>query len=315
MGLKVSSQVVRLLRIASLFLVCLFICDQGIGYGLDYLYDNQRSGMFYRANYVVSKCKDQYLVFGSSRANHHYDPHVFELKTNSTFYNCGRDAQGIIYSCAMISAVIQRYSPELILIDVVPDEFTTTEEGRLGFLLPYYKHSAVRPYIRFNGPYENIKLWSAIYPYNSQLGSLMQGISAAREDQIYKGYLPLDGTMDMKVETNRALLSHHVDRAKVKVLERILLKLEEKKIHSLLVISPYYGKTLSGLTDNLCKKFAARFEYTKFVNFSNGYFNHNLFKDNYHLNRLGAKQFSAELADTILTEKRKSQMMNIKIKL
>ena len=55
--------------------------------------------------------KADLLVFGSSRANHHYVPEVFEDSLKLTFYNTGKDGSGIfitLHYCDLFCNVINQ---------------------------------------------------------------------------------------------------------------------------------------------------------------------------------------------------------------
>src|ERR1700744_3385387 len=128
----------KFLKSFIIILVGLYLSDWIVGACLKYLYKHQTSGFQYRTSYSIDSTKADYVVLGSSRASHHYDPHVFEQKLNASFYNGGRDAQGIFYSCAVASAIINRYTPKCIIIDVRPGDFSGDDEGKLAPLLPYH---------------------------------------------------------------------------------------------------------------------------------------------------------------------------------
>ena len=67
-----------LLKLVVLFVI-IFIFDYSVGNILRYFYFKQESGMPYRTTYSIEKTTADILIFGSSRANHHYHPDVFEI--------------------------------------------------------------------------------------------------------------------------------------------------------------------------------------------------------------------------------------------
>lgn len=298
-----STQAIKFVKVFILFIVALIICDYLLGNWLEYNYKNQKNGMFFRANYAIDSTRARFLVVGSSRANHNYDPHVFEKRLKISFYNCGRDAQGIIYSTAVLSAIIGRYRPEFIIIDVLPDEFTTSEVGKLGFLLPYHKRPVFRKYINYNGDFEEFKLWCGIYPYNSQLGALMLGRMNLndRHNDEYQGYLPLHGDLTGEPRKVMEEKTAEINTAKYTVFKELLLELENRGIRSVVVMSPSYGKYVAGPTVRTCRQLTAGLKLSCFLNLSNtdDFNDPALFKDDYHLNHLGAEKFSEKIAELI----------------
>ena len=91
------------------FLLILFILDFSIGNILRYLYFNQNAGLLYRTTYSLDSTNADFLIFGSSTANHHYDPYIFEKRLNMSVYNTGRDANTIFYNYAVFQSILKRY--------------------------------------------------------------------------------------------------------------------------------------------------------------------------------------------------------------
>ena len=95
----------------------LFILDFGIGRTLRYFYFKETSGLHFRTTYAMEKTEADILIFGSSRANHHYVPEVFEDSLKMKFYNTGRDANGVFFQSAVLKSVLKRYKPKIIIYD------------------------------------------------------------------------------------------------------------------------------------------------------------------------------------------------------
>ena len=128
----------------------LFVSDFLIGNLLSYYYFNQKRGADYLTTYSIDSTKADVLIFGSSRASHHYRPPIFENHLNLTCYNVGRDGSFLFYQYAVLKAVIKRYSPKIIILDFNDGEFSKDESNydRISALLPYYKtHPEMRSII------------------------------------------------------------------------------------------------------------------------------------------------------------------------
>jgi hypothetical protein len=282
-------------------MLSVFLTDLIIGGGLKYLYEKQSSGLLYRSNNGLDSTTADILVFGSSRASHHYNPHIFEEKLKLTCYNCGRDAQGSIYSCAMISAIVVRYKPRCIIIDIRPNEFTTSDKGKIASLYPYIDNKIIRSYYNYEGPFEKIKFVSHIYPYNSLLTNLLVGVTDfnRRRSEDYKGYLPLKETKEKEFHEYNE--TDQIDTAKVRYFKELLINLDCLNIPTLVIISPIYGKVIDGVTVALSASICSSFKSIKFLNFTHSpnYETPKYFSDFYHLNELGANIFSNELISHI----------------
>jgi hypothetical protein len=304
MDRKIKIEIRTFLMSLMLVLAGIYLFDLAIGSCLKYLYKRQRSGLLYRTTYAIDSTKADYLVFGSSRANHHYNPHVFEQELNTSFYNCGRDAQGAIYSCALISAVLKRYSPKCIIIDIRPNEFTVSDEGELTALLPYHDNEVIKKYVNYNGPFENIKLLSHIYPYNSMLTTLMVGVSSfnKKRTEDYKGYIKLDGSGVSPVPADYTN-SGSLDSTKIRVFSNLLALLDSSNVPALVVMSPFHFNYKGAVSIDLCRDLCQKYKSIKFFNFADSAIckQARYFKDDYHLNDEGARIFSEELIAPILS--------------
>ena len=166
--LTFALKAIRLLAIVLLF-------DFLVGNTLKHFYFNQKYGRQYRAYYTIEKTNADILIFGSSRAFNHYRPDVFESRLKQTCYNSGSPGQFLLYDYATLKAILKRYTPKLIILDLMPEslaveDFSFNTYDRLSFLLPYYKqHREMRPVLDLKSPNEKLKLFSSIYPFNSSL--------------------------------------------------------------------------------------------------------------------------------------------------
>jgi len=183
------------IKIFYLFIL-VFILDFSIGYLLRYLYFNQKSGLQYRTTYSLEKTNQDIIILGPSTANHHYIPTIIEDSLNMTCYNTGRDGNGLLYNLAVQNAILKRYKPKLFIVDIRPsllsDNFNDLE--RLSSLLPYYEnHIEIREIVRKRSTFEDLKLISRIYPFNSSLLIIISNnLNHKKNSKIdYNGYIPL----------------------------------------------------------------------------------------------------------------------------
>src|SRR5690606_33173113 len=105
------------------------------------------------------------MIFGSSRAQHHYDPGSF-TSSSLTFYNTGKDGQGIFYSLAILKSLLSRSSsPKIIILDINLNEVSKIQDSynRLAELLPYYNdHAEIQSIIKLKSPLAKFKALSSI---------------------------------------------------------------------------------------------------------------------------------------------------------
>ena len=150
-----------------LFFSIIFLLDFSTGSLLKYLYFHQNSGWLYRSSYAIDSTQAEIVIFGSSTANHHYNPDIFEKRMGMSTFNAGKDGQAIFYHYAILKGMLKRYSPRIVILDFNVGEFEKDQRSydRISSLLPYYEnHPEIRSIILLKSPYEKYKLISKIYP-------------------------------------------------------------------------------------------------------------------------------------------------------
>lgn len=292
---------------AILFLIVVIIMDFLVGNALSYYYFKQVSGLQYRSTYSIEKTTADMLVFGSSRANHHYKPEVIEKELNVSYYNLGRDGSSILYHYAVLNAVTKRYIPKMIILDINESEFRKSEVTyeRLSSLLPYYKtHPEMRPIIELRSKYENYKLYSSVYPYNSFVSTIILGNTELNKNRKadYLGYIPLYKKWDEAIKTNQNSAAYEIDRVKVKTFESFVAKCVQSNIRLYVVFSPFFNIfTHPDYSVELAKQISEQYN-VQFIDYTNDttFVNDNdLFADFGHLNDKGAHLFTIELTKKI----------------
>jgi hypothetical protein len=284
----------------------LFICDFGVGKTLKFFYFHQVSGYGYRTTYSIDTTKADVIILGSSRANHNYVPEIIEDSLRCTSYNAGRDGSYVLYNYAIFKSIIRRYCPKMFIIDIRPGdmEYYKTEYERLSILLPYYQtHPEIRQIVDLKGPFEKIKLFSKIYPFNSMLFQIAMGNidkDKARQPEI-KGYIPLFRTkQNEKMDTTNSN-TRNVDENKMRVLKDLVSTCKQKGIDLVFVYSPIWIK-IQETNGNVISEFCSE-NGLRYFNMSNDPFflnNQKYFADYDHLNDEGARIFSSILINKIM---------------
>jgi hypothetical protein len=288
--------------------VFVFVSDFLIGNLLSYYYFKQKRGADYLTTYVIDSTKADLLIFGSSRANHHYQTDIFEKRLNLSCFNAGRDGSFMFYHYAVLEAVLKRYSPKIIILDFNDGEFSKNEDSydRISSLLPYYKgHSEMRSIIELKSPYEKLKLLSKIYPYNSSLLIIAGGnaIFSEKKREDINGYKPLTNVWDDSIKSENTPITYEIDSAKIKVYESFIKDCLNLKVKLYISCSPHFIRYTHKdysikLAEDIAKKYNVKFfdllQDSVFIN------NSKLFADPLHLNDKGARLFSINIVDSIL---------------
>lgn len=291
-----------ILRGAVFILLCLMI-DFAIGKVVQVLFYSQEN----KLSKGILKTESDILIVGSSRANHHYIPEIFSDTLKMSCFNMGSGGQGTYYNYAIIGSVFERYSPKIIIMDVMDADINKRDidKDRLSELLPYYSISEnIRAVIDIKGSKERIRLFSRVYPYNSKLSSIVFSfvMKGSNPFIINDGYIPLEGNIGYNpiVVENRE--QNIIDSVKINMLLKIVELCKQHNTTLIIVMSPKYLKytnestfieTLSILLE---KQDIRIWDYEQDPRFiTKG----ELFKDELHLNNQGAIEYSRIIAGRI----------------
>jgi hypothetical protein len=283
--------------------IIVVVLDAAIGKVLQYFYFKETSGLHFRTTYAMETTRADILVFGSSRANHHYVPEVFEDSLRMSFYNTGRDGNYLIYNYAVFKSILKRYKPKIIIFDINPEVlyFNKNSYERLSSLLPYYRnHPEIRSIIEQRGPYEKYKLYSSIYPYNSSLLTIAIGNLEINKNRKAdrEGYIPLYNHMQDTTLSFVENTSTLINTVSLNMLKAICTTCKQNQIRLYLVQSPWYVK-MNQITFSKTLKSLAEDNDAIFIDFANDplFMKYpSWFQDENHLNDEGATKFSVILA-------------------
>lgn len=261
-----------------------------------------------RNNFMMQKLMGKdILIFGSSRAIHHYDPEVLSEDLGMSCYNCGEDGLGIILSDARLDAILSRYTPKMIIYDFEKSyDMNSNDNLRyLGKLKPYYPDYGIDSIFNEISFTERFKMLSHLYRYNSQLVDIAIGLlsKSPKTAESYT-YNPLENLMDYEPEPKSAV-DLSVDSIKMDYLCRFIDKCKEKNIQLIFAVSPTYQadsidwkSILSKVTNNRHVNVLNHYSDTTFTA------HRELFSDATHLNKTGANEYSKMIS------KETKQMLN-----
>lgn len=303
-----SNSYSKFFRNVLLLLVIVFVIDFAIGSVLRHFYFKQSSGMQYRTTYSMEETKADVLIFGSSRASHHYVPDVFESKLNMTYFNVGQDGNYIFYHYALLKTILKRYKPKVIILDILNREFDPTEREayeRIAALLPYYKtHPEIRPIVELKGFSEKLKLLSSIYPFNSSMLTIAIGNTEMNKQRKpnMKGYLPRYKKLT-EVGKWEVPPAYVIDTVKLNAFVSFAKDCKDAGVPLYVVYSPtLVPEGFKDLSLRKAKEVTALFG-AKFLDFGTDTafnFKPALFADAIHMNDDGARIMSAMVADSIM---------------
>jgi len=292
------------LRLA-IFVFTFFVLDALAGWLLRHYYFTQHSGSMYRTTYSMESATHDILIFGTSRATHHYKPEVFERTLGMTCYNAGKDGTQILYHYAVLESVLKRYTPKIIILDISFKDVLETDDNYdwLSSLLPYYKkHPEIRPVVDLKSYFEKYKLLSASYPFNSAILTIAKSNGMTSNDEGKKGYLPLEKEWKGPLTAEIHKRPEQIDSIKLKYFEKFIGDCKKANITLYVMLSPVYIRfdkpsiSLAAISE-VCEHYKVPFyDYTTCAEFLN---NPSLFQDRSHMNDKGATIYSEKVAKEI----------------
>ena len=284
-----------------IFAISLILADQLIGRWLAHAYIRIAHGPQGQMTYAIDSTTAPLLILGSSRAIHHYVPGILTDSFHLDCYNAGREAQGLFYPLAILTAALQRYHPAILVLDLQPTAFTTekTDPDNLAVLLPYYHtHPDLQPILDRRGPWERWKTLSWLYCYNSlALQIAKHSINDKDNDSSSQGYAPKFGNLRVPPGNDfpGTILSDAPDSALVNAFQSIIALAQQNHCRLTVVVSPIYfplqhGSSTTRTAAEICHRQNIPFlDYSRSPDFAT----HNyLFYDGSHLNDSGARKFT-----------------------
>ena len=103
-----------------LFLAIIVALDFAYGICMDRYRRSIRTGVTGLDNEALYRTTAPVLVFGSSRAWHHYDPRILRDSLGLDVYNCGVNSMGIQFFYPRLHQILRRYTPRVIIYDSSP---------------------------------------------------------------------------------------------------------------------------------------------------------------------------------------------------
>ena len=288
------------------FLIIMFILDRGFGFTMAYLQNHAKGGYIGHHNYILNNSNEDVLIFGSSRAIHHYNPQVLLDSIGMSCYNCGQDGNGIVLFYGWWQLMKNRHQPKMIIYDVNPSfDLLKGEDNSkyLGWLRSEYDNEDVKHIFNDIDDSEKYKMLSMMYRYNSKFLQVVTDYLHPLFNISSNGYLPLKGKMDkMKIKKSNKVDKPTIefDKLKLSYMDAFIKDTKERGIKLIFVASPiWYGKNEEQFIpiENLCVK-----EGIQFYNYSNDtVFMHcdKMFKDGNHLNAYGADIFTQYLCNQL----------------
>lgn len=287
-----------------IFFAIVAVIDFCVGFVGGYLQSHAKGGDTRKTNDLVMNDQHDILVFGSSRACHHYDAPFMSDTLNLDVFNAGYDGNGVILSYGLLSMMLERYQPKLILFDVEPAfdiNVYAADNGNKRYitpLKPYYQNAGVSEVIRGVSEEEWMKSYSGMMRYNTAIISkaldYVQGSGVSN-----KGYIPMKGVYTGEPNKKKGNGPKR-DAIKLEYVEKLLVLAQSKNVPIAVVASPKYGQKNAEDVQpviDICRKHNIPFiDYYANEEFMQ---HKEWFVEPMHLNDVGAREFSRKVVGNI----------------
>jgi hypothetical protein len=300
-----SFRIGRFLGKLALFLLLLIAVDFSLGKVIDHFFSKTLYGENWsKENWLLSRPYDV-VCFGSSRTYRHYIPAIMQDSLDMTVFNAGANGQYIYYAYALEQLMLERYTPRVVILDLLPNYVTRAESaeeelGRMSSLAPYADHPVVADLLTGGQLNEKIKLRSRLYRYNSRLLSLasnyFSGPGATDNGFVYIGKTKFRALHEFPddLEPHPAAL---FDPQRIEVLKKFIRSAQEKKAVVILAFSPTVRPLSPKIEEILAfyESLAAEM-HTPFIKITSAdytqFYDQSLYSDLIHMNELGGRAFT-----------------------
>ncbi len=272
-----------------------------------------KAGIFNKYNELFLKEGNTYdvLFLGSSRAEMHFNPMVFDSITGLNSYNMGISGASPNISLALLKTYCQKHQKPKFIIFNVDYFWLQNDTDRLNDFpryFPYLENSYLRNELskldnRFNSFYYN-PLHSLPYTQIDYLSASLHGwlnISGRYDSLMHKGYQTSE-VKDLNTENGSTAIKGFISSKNRADINSLIHFSKTNHIQLVLVTSPVLGGGNNQVTNktSLSKQIKTialvnhlpYYDYTDSITFDNK----SLFADDLHLNRKGAHKFTTDFS-------------------
>lgn len=280
-----------------LFFVLLAIMDIAFGRVMNFITPRITNGEYGRDNYISNQCKDDLLIFGSSRAECHYNSQMLEDSLGMSCYNCGQSGHMVFLNYARLCMTMERYHPKKIIYDIMPGFDLLADDDNykdMSFLKLHYDRNNIPEIVDEIGHNEQYKMFSSMYRYNSTFLQLLLMSMQSAKPSTMKGFKPKVKQNDIWLTPPPARTEWTYDSLKLAYLDKFIEKAGDSEL--IFFVSPFWR----GLNPDILRPVKEKCEKhgIRLIDYSNNpkYLKKTeLFEDYAHLNAKGADVFTQDV--------------------
>ena len=285
------------------------VVDILVGVVFRHWFERMDDGEMGKENYIGRQVDEDILVFGSSRAEYHYDPAVISEMLGLSCYNCGASGNGILLAYGRLLMALQHHQPRLIIYDVNPefDVMLTDNHQSLAQLKIHSETDRLEEIYQDVDPWESIKMLSNMYRFNSNFIHnplcLLKPMPQKWSPDQQRGAVLQKAQFDpMKVREETPPEAFETDTLKLRYVRKFISLAQGARL--VFVASPKWYAPVDSMRyrpiKDICHEMGV--PYLDFTS-DRKYIHHDeFFVDGVHLNANGAREFTRDLMKTLTSK-------------
>lgn len=307
--LSVLRQMKKAIIFLSTILLTVAVTDYAIGiFCRYYIQNHELAGRYKPLDRLLKKVDSDIILIGNSVVLNAIDPQILTDSLSLTCYNGGITGKSIEFSEIIINSILQRHTPQIIIIAMRPEEMgANAGDGIFDVLKPYYNmgYQSIDDYFNGSSKSEKLLLRSNLLRYNTIWIRALLYMFFDNHDYSENGFVAQEEPAVLPHIRHLTTYDQPIKR-KTDALKRIIKKCKQEGIKLYISFPPillcFSEKNLPCVqaVSSLCKVNSVKC----FIDYDNEDFLNNprFFYDNYHLNKNGAAVYTSILAQRLRQE-------------
>lgn len=254
--------------------------------------------------YTLNEMDAQVVIIGGSKVITDYNPEIMESVLKKSVFTVTADNSGISFQYAVADAILDRYKPDLLVLDMVEEYVFSEENDWINTLSPFYgQYNAVTEVINNESDWkETLLMKSNLYRYNTILPRILLRSIISRNHPLKSGYKLRDRDFLEPIPDFSQQKPEPVIPYKKNYLDKIVKKASEKGVKIVFTVSPVFRERavdiqsnsyLQSLSESLDVPLISDYRFDA-VNERR-----DMFVDYLHLNTKGATIYSEHVANQL----------------
>lgn len=266
--------------------------------GIDILFGKFADMLFIHSNiskfsYAINSQENpDIVIFGSSKAENHYDTPYINDSLKISAFNLGEPGRTLTYHEAAMASYLKKHSPKTVVLDLLPNDLTGEDNNRIKPLYPYIDEYPEIYQVAIKADKHNkFFLNSHLLRYNTEI---LEHIKKYRHpfSALSYGFTPLKSRNSLS-DLQEEIFSegYKIDPVAKNCLIDIIELCKSKKVNFVVVYSPeFYIRNHELPITEICDSLGVKLIDERL--FRSPVDPTEYFYDNRHLNKKGARAFT-----------------------